>query len=179
MEVPDYLKLAVASLDLGSDSEVLDVAAGTGLLFRAVSPRVGRVVALDITPEMLAEGRPAASREGITNIAFEQGWPKTCRIPTPRSTWSSPVSRCIISGAPEVVLGETIRVCRPKGKVLVADLVSPADEELAARYNELERLRDGTHSRALSPSGLEKLVADAGVSVTGCHSVYGEEDLEA
>jgi hypothetical protein len=50
---------------------------------------------------------------------------------------------------------------------------------LAARYNELERLRDGTHSRALSPSGLEKLVADAGVSVTGCHSVYGEEDLEA
>ena len=99
--MPDYLKLAVASLDLGSDTEVLDVAAGTGLLFRAVSPRVGRVVALDITPEMLAEGRAAAGREGITNIAFEQGWPKTCRIPTPRSTWSSPVSRCIISGAPK------------------------------------------------------------------------------
>jgi tRNA/tmRNA/rRNA uracil-C5-methylase (TrmA/RlmC/RlmD family) len=73
MEVPDYLKLAVASLDLGSDSEVLDVAAGTGLLFRAVSLRVGRVVALDITPEMLAEGRAAAGRKGITNVTFEQG----------------------------------------------------------------------------------------------------------
>jgi len=81
--------------------------------------------------------------------------------------------------SPEVVLGETIRVCRPKGQVLVADLVSPADEELAARFNELERLSDGTHSKALSPSGLEKLVADAGVSVMGCHSVYGEEDLDA
>jgi ubiquinone/menaquinone biosynthesis C-methylase UbiE len=56
MEVPDYLKLAVASLDLGSDSEVLDVAAGTGLLFRAVSPRVGRVVALDITPQDAGRG---------------------------------------------------------------------------------------------------------------------------
>jgi ubiquinone/menaquinone biosynthesis C-methylase UbiE len=73
MEVPDYLKLAVASLDLGSDSEVLDAAAGTGLLFRAVSPRVGRVVALDITPEMLAERRAAAGRKGITNVTFEQG----------------------------------------------------------------------------------------------------------
>jgi SAM-dependent methyltransferase len=79
--------------------------------------------------------------------------------------------------SPEVVLGEMSRVCRPGGKVLVADLVSPADEELAARYNELERLRDGTHDRALSPSGLKRLVADAGI--TGYHSVDGEEDLEA
>ena len=90
--MPDYLKLAVASLDLGSDSEVLDVAAGTGLLFRAFSPRVGRVVAL----------------------------------------WTLPPR------------------CRPKGKVLVADLVSPEEEELAARYNELESLRDGTHQGASS-----------------------------
>jgi hypothetical protein len=72
-----------------------------------------------------------------------------------------------------------IRVCRPKRKALVADLISPEEKELAARYNELERLRDGTHTRALPPSGLEKLVVDAGVSVTGCHYVYGEEDLEA
>jgi hypothetical protein len=64
--VPDYLKLAVASLDLGSDSEVLDAATGTGLLFRAVSLRVGRVVALDITPEVPAERESARRRPGFS-----------------------------------------------------------------------------------------------------------------
>ena len=46
------------------DARVLDVAAGSGLLARAFARRAKEVVAVDITPEMLAGGREAATREG-------------------------------------------------------------------------------------------------------------------
>ena len=69
----DYLTWMVDQLDLQSHFEVLDVAAGTGHLSRAIAPHVQRVVAVDLTPEMLAEGERAAEQAGLKNIVFEQG----------------------------------------------------------------------------------------------------------
>lgn len=52
----DYLAWMVDALDLDPHDAVLDVAAGTGHLGRAIAPRVRRVVCLDLTPDMLREG---------------------------------------------------------------------------------------------------------------------------
>ena len=68
-----YLDWMVEQLDLQSHFEVLDVAAGTGHLSRAIAPHVKRVVALDLTPEMLAQGEREAEQQGLTNVVFEQG----------------------------------------------------------------------------------------------------------
>ena len=62
---PPYLEWMVENLDLQSHSTVLDVAAGTGLLGRAIAPHVKQVVALDATPEMLLEGGRQAEQAGI------------------------------------------------------------------------------------------------------------------
>ncbi len=65
---------------------------------------------------------------------------------------------------PAAVVAEAGRVCRTGGHVALIDLVSP-DEALAATYNELERIRDPSHTRALPPSELDALAAGIGVIV--------------
>src|SRR5512145_1385731 len=77
-----YLRWMVGQLDLQPHFEVLDVAAGTGHLSRAVAPYVKRVVALDLTPEMLAQGRREAAQQGLTNVIFESGEAETLPYPS-------------------------------------------------------------------------------------------------
>lgn len=178
MEVDPNLRWVVDLLDPSPDSEALDVAAGTGLLSRALSPRVRRVTASDITSEMLAGGRAAVEREGASNVTFEQAAAED--LPYPAASFDVVATRFSAHHfrSPGVVFEEMGRVCRPGGKILVADLVSPEDGTLAARYNELERLRDRTHTKALPPSELKKSVGDAGIKITGYHSCEIEMNLD-
>lgn len=169
-EISPHLRWVVDNLDLRPHLTVLDVAAGTGLLGRAIAPRVGRVVASDITAEMLARGREEAGRDEVANIDFEHGVAED--LPYPAGSFDMVVTRFSVHHflRPEAVLSELRRVCRPGGKVVVVDMTSPEDGGLAARYNDLERLRDRTHTRALSVRDLNKLVADAGLEVTDRYS---------
>ncbi|MBU1149537.1 MAG: class I SAM-dependent methyltransferase, partial [Proteobacteria bacterium] len=52
----EYLQWVVNQLGLNPSFVVLDVAAGTGHLGRAIATHVQRVVAVDLTPAMIAEG---------------------------------------------------------------------------------------------------------------------------
>src|SRR5262249_24293280 len=72
-EIDGNLLWAVDRFGLRPGFSVLDVAAGTGLLARAIAPRVTSVVALDLTPAMLAHGRRCAERDGIENLRFDEG----------------------------------------------------------------------------------------------------------
>jgi SAM-dependent methyltransferase len=146
---------------------VLDVAAGTGLLGRAIAPRVKEVIAVDITPEMLAHGRQEADREGIGNIRFEEGAAEDLRYPS--ASFDMVVTRFSVHHfkSPGVVIREMARVCRLQGSVAVIDIVSPEDEQLAARYNRLERIRDPSHSRALPPGELKGLIEASGIRISG------------
>ena len=72
---------AAGKIGVAPDSSILDVAAGTGLLARALAPRARSVVAIDLTPEMLAHGRLGAERDGIVNVRFEEGAAE--RLPCP------------------------------------------------------------------------------------------------
>ena len=60
---------------------------------------------------------------------------------------------------------EMIRVTKPGARLLIADQVSAEDSEKAALHNEIERLCDLTHVRALSESEFERLFATLGLIV--------------
>jgi ubiquinone/menaquinone biosynthesis C-methylase UbiE len=63
-------------LHLAEGASVLDVACGTGLSFAALVERVGvqgRVVGVEVSPEMAALGRARAQREGWRNVAVRVG----------------------------------------------------------------------------------------------------------
>lgn len=54
-------------------SRVLDLGTGTGQVALPLAARCGEVLALDISPEMIAEGQRAARREGVANIHWSVG----------------------------------------------------------------------------------------------------------
>lgn len=177
-ETSPHIQWVVDHLDLLSDMEVLDVAAGTGLLARAIAPHVKRVVASDITPEMQSLGLDEAERDGITNIAFEQGAAED--LPYPDSSFDMVLTRFSVHHflEPQAVIAEMGRVCRAGGRVVVIDMTAPEEEKLASRYNELERKRDRTHTRALSARDLHTLVQNANLKITNHYDHEVEMNVE-
>jgi SAM-dependent methyltransferase len=162
---PDYLAWMVEQLDLQPHWEVLDVAAGTGHLSRAIAPHVQRVVAVDLTPEMLSQGRREAEQAGVTNLVFEQGVAE--HLPYPEAAFDLVVSRFSLHHFADArgPLQEMVRVCRPGGRVAIIDLVSPDDPTTAVTYNQLERWRDPSHTRALTADELQGMMHHVGLDV--------------
>lgn len=161
----DLLRWSVDALAPEVDSRVLDVAAGTGHLARALAPRVAHVTAVDLTPEMLAEGRRAAAGAGLSNLAFEEGHAESLRYGD--GAFDLVVTRLSFHhlADPRPAVRQMARVCRPGGRVGVVDLLSPEDRAVAERYNGVERLRDPSHTRALTRDELVELIRAAGLTV--------------
>jgi SAM-dependent methyltransferase len=172
----DNLSWTVDSLALEPDFVVLDVATGSALVASAIAPFVRRVIAADITPEMLAQAR----QRGIHNITCIMAAAET--LPHADDYFDRVVTRYSLHHfqEPQIVLDEIYRVCRPGGAAMMIDIVAPEDPAAAQRYNHLERLRDPSHTTALSFSALQKLMTDAGFTVaTTDVNPHGEMDAEA
>jgi ubiquinone/menaquinone biosynthesis C-methylase UbiE len=159
------LQLLVDTADTTADDEVLDVACGPGLVACAFSRVARRVVGLDLTPAMLEEARALAARDAVGNVEFRQG--DVCPLPFDDGAFSLVVSRFAFHHFPDpdAVLAEMRRVCRPGGRVVVADFLASADPVKAAAFHRMEVLRDPSHARALTRAELGALFARAGLPV--------------
>jgi 2-polyprenyl-3-methyl-5-hydroxy-6-metoxy-1,4-benzoquinol methylase len=160
-----YLDWMVEQLDLQPHFEVLDVAAGTGHLSRAIAPHVKHIVAMDLTPEMLTQGQREAEQQGLTNVVFEQG--EAEHLTYADEAFDLVVTRFSLHHFADArgPVREMVRVCRRGGRVAVIDLVSPDDPAVVETYNHLERLRDPSHVRALTADELQRFVRATGLSI--------------
>jgi SAM-dependent methyltransferase len=142
---------------------VLDVAGGSGRLGRYLAERAAFAVIVDLTPEMLATGAASAAEDGARNVLFTEG--DATRLPFPEAQFDVVVNRFAFHHLddPGLAAREMARVCRPGGLVAVID-VAAGDGAVAARRDELERLRDPSHTRALAPDELIGLMREAGVA---------------
>ncbi len=174
----DYLNWMIESLPLEAEFEVLDVAAGTAHLSRAIAPKVKKIIAFDLTPEMLAEGEKEAHKAGLTNINFQVGNAES--LPFENDSFDFVVSRLAVHHFenPALQLAEKARVCKPSGFVGIIDMVSPENSDTADAYNHWERVRDPSHTLALSPKPFAKLIPNAGLTLTACYSKEIEVDVE-
>jgi len=77
---------------------------------------------------------------------------------------------------PKAVLNEMYRVCKPGGVILIAD-VALAEDKIEA-YNQMEKLRDPSHTRALSHNEFEQLMTDSGLKNLQQGSYSVEMELE-
>lgn len=170
----DYLAWMVEILPLRSDFHVLDVAAGTGHLSRAIAPHVKQIVAIDLTPEMLERAREESHKSKLNNISFEEGDAASLRYQA--ATFDMVVSRLAIHHFedPLIQLREMVRVCKSDHIVGVIDLLSPSEEHLIGPYNHLERLRDPSHTFALTKDQLINAMGMAGVVINR----FDERDIE-
>lgn len=174
----EQLQWAASFLELAPSMRALDVAGGTGLMARTIAPRIRRVVVLDLTPEMLQQARTGADEDGLANIALVRGDGE--HLPFSDGSFEVVMSRYSFHHMPEPskVLAEMARVAGRSHQVAVIDLISPDDPSLARSYNQMETLRDPSHTRALARRELETLVSRARLRVLRSGTREIETDLE-
>ena len=157
---------------------VLDIATGAGHTALAFAPLVKRVVASDITDEMLAEATKLATSRGLANI--ETAKAEAGSLPFADASFDLVTCRLAAHHFPDpaAFVAESLRVLRPGGTFALVDNVSPDASMLplatpaelfnAARiFNTYEKTRDPSHARALSLSEWYSLMSKAGFSVIG------------
>jgi SAM-dependent methyltransferase len=158
----DLLDWIGAHVPVSESDVVLDVAGGSGRLGRYLAERAAFAVIADLTPEMLATGAASADEDGARNVLFVEG--DATGLPFPDAQFDVVVSRFAFHHLDEPALAarEMSRVCRPGSVVAVIDMVAE-DDSLAARRDELERLRDPSHTRALGTDELVGLMQEASI----------------
>jgi len=137
------------------DERVLDAGSGAGALAFALAPHVREVVAVDLVPELLEQGRKRGRR--FPNVEFVEG--DATELPfEPGSFDLTATLRTLHHVArPELAVAELVRLARPGGRVFVVDQLAPVDPVAAAELNEFERARDPSHTRALADVDLRHL----------------------
>lgn len=174
----ELLHWIINSLPLDKEFRVLDVAAGTGHLSLGIAPYTREVVAIDLTPAMLSYAREEISSRNLDNVSLVEGSAET--LPHAADGFDLVVSRLAIHHfeEPSVPLREMVRVCKPNHRIGIIDLLSPEDEEIAAVYNHLERLRDPSHTVALSEKQMEEILAGVGLEIEKIETRDVEVDFQ-
>jgi SAM-dependent methyltransferase len=159
-----------------SDDTVLDVACGPGLLACAFARVAKHATGIDMTPAMLEQARKAQQEQGLKNVSWQPG--DVYSLPFPSAQFSIVSSRFAFHHLqdPMAALREMKRVCKPSGRIVVADM-APLPEKAAA-LNAAELLRDPSHVRALPAEELVGLFDQAGLATSQVSSYRMEGELE-
>jgi ubiquinone/menaquinone biosynthesis C-methylase UbiE len=159
----DALGMVVEAAGPASDDRLLDVACGPGLVVCAFAPHVRQATGVDVTPAMLERARKLTADKGLANVAWHHG--DVYSLPYADASFTIVTTRFSFHHFldPSAVLREMVRVCAPEGRIVVVDDYASEDPAKAAVFNQLEKLRDPSHSRCLSLTELKGLFGTAGL----------------
>jgi SAM-dependent methyltransferase len=152
---------AIAAMTSGET--VLDLGSGAGfdafLAARAVGSN-GRVIGVDMTPEMVSKARANAEQGGYDNVEFRLG--EIEHLPIADGTVDVIISNCVINLSPDkaAVFADAFRVLRPGGRLAISDVVASA--ELPDEISSDLALYSGCVAGASLISELHSMLLEAG-----------------
>ena len=142
---------------LDHDMIALDVACGAGHAAQVASPLVRQVVGVDLTPALLDVAAERLRHAGIANVLLQVG--NAADLPFLDASFDLVFCRSALHhfASPGAPVAEMARVCRPGGRVVVADMVAPS-AELRESFDELHRRIDPSHAGVLLEAELAELL---------------------
>jgi SAM-dependent methyltransferase len=153
--------IALASLKAGET--VLDLGSGAGfdafLAAQKVKP-TGKVIGVDMTPEMIEKARHNANKGHFNNVEFRLG--EIEDLPVDNNSVDVIISNCVINLVPDKARAfrEAYRVLKTGGRLMVSDVVLAG--ELPPALKKSVEAYVGCLSGAMLKSAYLKVIADAG-----------------
>lgn len=122
---------ALADHDAG---QLADIGTGTGRIAELLASRCDHLVALDKSPDMLRLARARLQRLDCGSVELVQA--DFSALPFPAAHFDTVVFHQVLHYAADLSapLAEAARVCRPGGRIVIADLAAHAHEELRSRH---------------------------------------------
>lgn len=172
----DSIQMLIETSQAAENDLVLDVACGPGMVACEFAKVAQHVTGIDLTEKMIEQARIRQKELGLNNLSWDIG----TASPLPYDSWSFSIVVTRYSFHhfldPKAVLMEMVRVCRPGGIVLIADVALPT--EYVDAYNRMERLRDPSHTQAMSYEAWERLLGSSGLRNLRRRSYKVEMELE-
>ncbi len=152
---------AIASLKPGE--VVVDLGSGGGFDCFLAAVEVGgngRVIGVDMTPDMLSKARVSAVRGKYSNVEFRLG--EIEHLPLADDSADVIISNCVINLSPDKaqVFRDALRVLKPGGRLAVSDVV--ATVELPEEMRNDPQLVSGCMGGALLVEEMEAMMQEAG-----------------
>jgi ubiquinone/menaquinone biosynthesis C-methylase UbiE len=173
----DGIARMFAAAASGGNGRILDVACGPGIVACAAAQRAVQVTGIDLTPAMIDQARLRQQALGLANVDWLIGDARA--LPFAAASFDVVLTRYSFHHLPdpETVLAEMARVCRPGGRIVVADVTPSARCQPA--YDAMERLRDPSHVSARTLAQLRRLGQDLGLTEVTCDGYRLEVALAA
>ena len=169
-KIPSEANLALscgnptALADLKSGEIILDLGSGAGFDCFLASAKVGpsgKVIGVDMTPEMIEKARSIALKDNFSNVEFRLG--EIENLPVADNSIDVVISNCVVnlSADKQRVFKEIYRVLKPGGRIAISDVVLLKD--LPEKTRQSIEAWVGCIAGAVNVDEYKRLIKEAGL----------------